>query len=677
MNQILHFTLGPVQGFIADARRTRDLWAGSFLLSWLAGNAMAALHEAQGDIIFPKVVNDELFEAIMAVRTGNPITGFPYIGSLPNRFKADISNVQGDATAICEKAINKSWRHLADTVYKNFVTSEVAELSKGGSQGIKEIWDRQVHQFWSINWVIGPDSPQNGMWLDQRKNWRTHWQADEGGDLCRLMGRFQELSGYHRISSKPEQSKFWDVLSSSQSIGPLNIRQDERLCAIALIKRLFPLVAEDVIGWGPGGDALDIKNWPSVSYIAAVPWLKTIEAKQCNHLSYSEAAQAALKSGYLGETATKLFNLPHNRFYGLDGQLLFADGIANRDIHDFRGDTEAQKQKSMLGLQQALSKFSKEIEYKAPSEFYAVLLMDGDSIGARIDKQGELISRGLSQFTEKVKALFNPSDPASNPFDGALIYAGGDDVLALLPLENAIDAAVRIRGLYDEAFAEAKKALANSNEDNSGSFTMSGAILFAHYKNPMRAVLRKAHSYLDDIAKDKNGRDSLALAVMKPGGIAYDWVSCWKTSQGTDDQRKPNPVKALNSIVQDIAGQTGKYSTGFLYNIRERYSPLFMTHETNKTGEVEISSDFADPEVMHAVLKAEYKKQPGKNDLTSDQVDEAINPFHIIGLPLNQTNDRIEASNTYYFEGALVARFLGSQSIVQKSMSNDSAGNRK
>ncbi|MDQ3773077.1 MAG: hypothetical protein M3461_01130 [Pseudomonadota bacterium] len=33
--RILHFTLGPVQGFVAQARRTRDLWGGSFLLSWL------------------------------------------------------------------------------------------------------------------------------------------------------------------------------------------------------------------------------------------------------------------------------------------------------------------------------------------------------------------------------------------------------------------------------------------------------------------------------------------------------------------------------------------------------------------------------------------------------------------------------------------------------------------
>ena len=40
---VLHFTLGPVQSFVAEARRLRDFWAGSFLLSWLSGQAMRAV----------------------------------------------------------------------------------------------------------------------------------------------------------------------------------------------------------------------------------------------------------------------------------------------------------------------------------------------------------------------------------------------------------------------------------------------------------------------------------------------------------------------------------------------------------------------------------------------------------------------------------------------------------
>ena len=43
MKRILHLSIGPVQTFVAQARRTRDFWAGSFLLSWLSGQAMAAV----------------------------------------------------------------------------------------------------------------------------------------------------------------------------------------------------------------------------------------------------------------------------------------------------------------------------------------------------------------------------------------------------------------------------------------------------------------------------------------------------------------------------------------------------------------------------------------------------------------------------------------------------------
>jgi CRISPR-associated protein Cmr2 len=56
--RILHFTLGPIQDFIFQARRTRDLWGGSFLLSWLSGIAMKQVIEAGGQIIFP-AVHDE------------------------------------------------------------------------------------------------------------------------------------------------------------------------------------------------------------------------------------------------------------------------------------------------------------------------------------------------------------------------------------------------------------------------------------------------------------------------------------------------------------------------------------------------------------------------------------------------------------------------------------------
>lgn len=45
---LLQVSIGPVQSFIASARRVSDLWAGSFLLSWLTWQAMEPIVRAYG-----------------------------------------------------------------------------------------------------------------------------------------------------------------------------------------------------------------------------------------------------------------------------------------------------------------------------------------------------------------------------------------------------------------------------------------------------------------------------------------------------------------------------------------------------------------------------------------------------------------------------------------------------
>src|SRR5581483_4351716 len=50
MQHMLLFSLGPVQSFIAQARKTRDLWLGSFILSVLMQESMKDIH---ANLIFP------------------------------------------------------------------------------------------------------------------------------------------------------------------------------------------------------------------------------------------------------------------------------------------------------------------------------------------------------------------------------------------------------------------------------------------------------------------------------------------------------------------------------------------------------------------------------------------------------------------------------------------------
>ncbi len=50
---LLVIALGPVQDFISAARRTRDLWFGSYLLSEISKAAARAVRKAGGELIFP------------------------------------------------------------------------------------------------------------------------------------------------------------------------------------------------------------------------------------------------------------------------------------------------------------------------------------------------------------------------------------------------------------------------------------------------------------------------------------------------------------------------------------------------------------------------------------------------------------------------------------------------
>ena len=108
------------------------------------------------------------------------------------------------------------------------------------------------------------------------------------------MGDYQELSGHVRArGGGKDQDDFWDdvrtsicqeIYKKAQSNGSLELGRSERLCAIALVKRLFPLLPlktlQEVIGWIPVGAEVEkrvarkrMRKYPSTAYMAALPWL--------------------------------------------------------------------------------------------------------------------------------------------------------------------------------------------------------------------------------------------------------------------------------------------------------------------------------------------------------------------------------------------------------------------
>jgi hypothetical protein len=57
---LMNVQVGPVQDFIARVRSTRDMWAGSYLLSRLTAQAMEVFEKPECTFVFPTIKDQPL-----------------------------------------------------------------------------------------------------------------------------------------------------------------------------------------------------------------------------------------------------------------------------------------------------------------------------------------------------------------------------------------------------------------------------------------------------------------------------------------------------------------------------------------------------------------------------------------------------------------------------------------
>lgn len=560
--QSFHFTIGPVQGFVAQARRTRDIWAGSYLLSYLAGSAMAAIMDAHinGAIEFPDVKNDPLIRAIrkIDVPSGDrpEAKAAARIGSLPNRFKA----VADDAPKVAQSA-----REAVKEAWENIAKVSLMKL-EGQAKGLvtpdtRDMWARQVmlENQWEIAWVLesGDESDDIAL-LDRRKNLRTHFSEEEPGEKCTLCGERQALSK-GRNDGRQAVKEWWaKVADQFNGKRGFHFRRKgkERLCAVCTIKRIFPLVAQDAIDWPV------YHNYPSTGYMCAIDWLKvSLEKAEAGDEKIAEALEGfmslAAKADVPFDETETVNQIPWIRDFvdsrdkwkpllRFRGDVFFPDSIMNKDDFPIKEDIDNADTRNDLVAK--LKTLTDTMDMK-PTPFYAVLLMDGDNMGkllsSHTEKQGK-ISKALAVFTSRVENIVETGH------HGKLIYAGGDDVFAMLPLNTALDCARALQKAYMEAFSTIASDVPGAS--------ISAGIVYAHMNTALRAVVRDAHKLLDKTAKDEMGRNAFAVRVWKRGGEILTFAKKWE-KDGTD-------FVCAVSAIRDALNR-GEYSKGFLYRVRE------------------------------------------------------------------------------------------------------------
>lgn len=625
MNRGFHFSIGPVQGFVAQSRRSRDLLASSFLLSYLAGYAMADVMAQGGQIVFPKVAEDPMMLAINQVMRNGKADKGPWIGSLPNRFKASVPDHFDPKQ--CEAAVHHAWEKIADAVWKKTVGNV-----KDCGFDTETIWNRQVKNWWEITWVMAEDP----RFLDYRKYWRNYIPADEPGDKCTLLPRLQELSGYVRAKQRENQNKFWNKLR--EFLGKqysLELQEKERLSAIGMIKRFFPHVAEEAIGWPWPDEAI---HFPSVSYMAAHPGLmKALEV--CPEKAESYAVEARKHKEIYPVPLGKHFPALQKKAKEAGAETLIRIS-ANAFYPNELEQIESEKRRRHL--QNRLADLTKEMGEPFGS-YYALLLMDGDQLGNLLKHCAERgdepkISDALSLFCDGLEELVREHE-------GVTIYAGGDDVMALFPMDRALPAAAALVQKYRNSF----RHVFSGQQEIWEKATCSTSILFAHRKTPLKDILQEGHRLLDDVAKDGTGRDSLAVAVWKSSGVTLTWSAPWNTVI-----RDESGTTVMDEIIQTLQGEeNGIFSGSFLYKLQSVYESMPSLGEQHR-------------EKVKRLITADYVRMTGINDkMSKEAMEERIGQLLQVCFATKRKGREIVVTDEFRADGALLAKFLAQKGIEE------------
>lgn len=604
---LLSFTLGPVQPFIAAARSVRDLWTGSAILSWLTFQAMLPIIEKFGPtaILFPALRGTPLMDVWLRERKNLSSVPEPDKESrkapcIPNRFVAvvpwgvDGACARGLATE-CEKAARDGWKRLCDSVHCK-IQGRLRELCD--TWDVR--WDEQVESFFEFHVAVLPLRAEQGCRDDDiakllgkpsfkeafpeaaavrsladaipendrpshEQNSAGRWQAqldlssrlmesqrsvrhvpclkatpDEGqfSPKCSLMGSYEQMGPTGLRKSR----EFWDKVSEFLSVEGVRLRKGERFCAIALAKRFA----------GPAFLAKELRldaselRFPDTATVAAARWLKDADIKP-------EAVRR--KEG------------------NWSGQWL------HWPRPDFDKDDECPRE-AWSCIQSAKNRMEQNGHGKPPA-YYAILAMDADQMGRWLSGQKtplvrdvyhpkmveyfeglsdkELVSKGLKARRPVGPALHAAISEALTNFavhivprivekhSGTLIYAGGDDVLALLPTRSVLACARELQLAFRGETTEIEdiESPGACRAANGGApcghyrgkegrdllvmgpeATLSAGVAVVHYKEDLRLALDAARR-AEKTAKDA-GRDILQLTIWRRSGEHSSALCPWK-----------------------------------------------------------------------------------------------------------------------------------------------------
>lgn len=667
---LLVVSLGPVQEFIAQARSTSDLWAGSHLLSCLSWEAMRVICEALGpeQIIQPQLKGIALVDAWL-MEQGLPARWFGHLdwkkqstdanplftAALPNRFLAMVPASRASELATEITRATRQW------MLDHGRSALSALLEAAGEADVPDLYchrqlQDQLENFPEVHWSVAPfglikgtRSVEDHAGLQAalsvfhsehppgvfgHPGWRILERAGRGEiegvrmfqpnpgslypgltDLAeRTLAAAKSVREFEQHPARGYRESLagereWLTHDETLLDLPPGQRQDtlwtrcadrswarkgEHLDAFGLLKRLWPsLFAAKVQQWS-GRERAPDQYVVSTHTMAMARNLENLVATgQRLPVSIAEQARSSRSVALPYSLAAELHRHPEGDLIKRLPDLL--DALVET------GELESgpARQGAQSGLERVHAAIG-DLGGGRIENYYALILMDGDNMGAWLNGTHESMPtyqeswhgkpgrHCRERFPETHDYLDSPRLPspawhkavsgALNQFalklvpavierahKGKVLYAGGDDVMAMVSVDDLLSVMTWLRLVYSgvrpadfttgpghdaskpgwsESLMQAddnfvRWAGGRHNWLNNGfirynnellptlgyRFTASAGAVIAHKKDPLDRVIRQLRA-AEGQAK-QGGRNAFCIKTLKRSGGAETLTAHW------------------------------------------------------------------------------------------------------------------------------------------------------
>ncbi|MEW6364134.1 MAG: type III-B CRISPR-associated protein Cas10/Cmr2 [Acidobacteriota bacterium] len=515
----------PVQDWIADARRSRDLRVGSAFLSWTMARILSSLKtDMDASVLLPHETSTGLFAGIANSSFAQVLEKVEY--SLPNRASGhlpDGSTVE-DAKKFFHDVISqcpgRAWAKLIDAI----------RVRSGSGRGAdKETWQKvapwlgnvpaPVQAVWCIKRVRGEDGLKGiDDLFSALKRTRPLPPPNNGAPVgkCTQCGKREAIGAvtWH------EWRSFQDQLDELPDVKHgYRLDAGERLCTVCCVKRFAGYLSDT--------------PFPSTSEIAARHWHALLRNRGLMD-DLDRLAREVPDSDQVqgGDTFTLYF--PRT----LDRKLHRATFQPDAGI-DPRQATALERVKAVQSeLRAAVLKCYKTSTGGAapkpdPSNYLAVVTFDGDNMGEKVQQHAQVLPQKLMQFASALGAHIIASHAEA-------FYLGGDEGLILCPIETVLDLVEIIHKEW---------------HGNVTETTLSAGVAIFDRERPLGAAIEAARAAVET-AKRLDRKDGLAVCVQTASGSEWMAVDHW----GESWDRLRSALKLLCD---------GRISAGWPFDVEE------------------------------------------------------------------------------------------------------------